>query len=262
MKMAAAGTRGELVAGGASGFGLAFKADALWVGTSIAAVDGPGGRLKATGAAVSRFRTGLEGSRNVTLAGRMSLKPSVEVGLRRDGGDAETGAGLDIGGGLVLADPATGLLVDVKARMLVAHQDEGFRERGISVSLSYDPTPRTPLGLTARVAPAWGGEARSGAEALWGRETMAGLTPGGLAAGNRLHAEVGYGTAVGSRFVGTPRLGVTTSMQGRDYRLGYGLAVLEQGSLRFGLGIDAQRRENPLQGVATSGVLGRATVSW
>ena len=33
--MAAAGTRGELVAGGAGGFALAFKADALWVGTSI-----------------------------------------------------------------------------------------------------------------------------------------------------------------------------------------------------------------------------------
>ncbi|MCY4636998.1 MAG: hypothetical protein OXG04_21295 [Acidobacteria bacterium] len=32
MAMAAAGTRGELVAGGASGFELAFKADALWVG--------------------------------------------------------------------------------------------------------------------------------------------------------------------------------------------------------------------------------------
>ena len=32
MTMAAAGTRGELVAGGSNGFGLAFKADALWVG--------------------------------------------------------------------------------------------------------------------------------------------------------------------------------------------------------------------------------------
>ena len=30
MAMAAAGTRGELVAGGASGFELAFKADAAW----------------------------------------------------------------------------------------------------------------------------------------------------------------------------------------------------------------------------------------
>ena len=41
MGMAAAGTRGELITGGAGGFGLAFKADALWVGTDIDGVDGP-----------------------------------------------------------------------------------------------------------------------------------------------------------------------------------------------------------------------------
>ena len=177
MAMAAAGTRGELVAGGANGVALAFKADALWVGTSIDGVDGAAGRLAATAAAVTRFRTGLEGARAYTLAGRLSLRPSVEVGLRHDGGDAETGAGLDVGGGLVVSDTGTGLAVDVRVRMLVLHQAEGFRERGLAVSLSYTPTPSTPLGLTARVAPSWGGQATSGAEALWGRETMAGLAP-------------------------------------------------------------------------------------
>ena len=69
MALAAAGTRGELVAGGAGGVALAFKADVLWVGTSIDGVDGAAGRLKATEAAVTRFRTGLEGSRAYTLAG-------------------------------------------------------------------------------------------------------------------------------------------------------------------------------------------------
>ena len=54
MAMAAAGTRGALVAGGASSFELAFKADALWVGTSIDGVEGPGGNLAATAAAVTR----------------------------------------------------------------------------------------------------------------------------------------------------------------------------------------------------------------
>ncbi|MCY4633222.1 MAG: hypothetical protein OXG04_01720 [Acidobacteria bacterium] len=87
MAMAAAGTRGELVGGGASGFELAFKADAMWVDTAVDGVDGPGGRLKATEAAVTRFRTGLEGSRDYTLASRLSLRPSVEVGLRQDGGE-------------------------------------------------------------------------------------------------------------------------------------------------------------------------------
>ena len=156
MAMAAAGTRGELVAGGASGFGLAFKADALWVGTSIDGVDGPAGRLKATAAAVTRFRTGLEGSRAYTFGGRLSLKPSVEVGLRHDGGDAETGAGMDVGGGLVVSDASTGLAVDVRVRTLLVHQDQDFSERGVSLSVSYNPTPSTPLGFVARVAPSWG----------------------------------------------------------------------------------------------------------
>ena len=105
MAMAAAGTRGELVAGGAGGFELAFKADARWVGTGSDGVDGPTGRLAATEAAVTRVRTGLEGSRAYTLAGRLSLRPVVEVGLRHDDGDAETGAGMDVGGGLVASGP-------------------------------------------------------------------------------------------------------------------------------------------------------------
>ena len=220
MAMAAAGTRGELVAGGASGFELAFKADALWVGTSIAGVDGPEGRLNATEAAVTRLRTGLEGSRAFTLAGRLSLKPSVEVGLRHDGGDAETGAGMDVGGGLVVSDSSTGLAVDLRVQMLVMHQAEGFRERGMAVSLSYNPTPSTPLGLVARVAPSWGGQATSGAEALWGRETMGGISPGGVASGSRLDGEIGYGLPVGEPLRGHAagrllRVGVRPGLPGR-----------------------------------------------
>ena len=262
MAMASAGTRGELLAGGAGGFALAFKADALWVGTSIDGVDGPAGRLKATAAAVTRIRTGLEGSRAYTLAGRLSLKPSVEVGLRHDGGDAETGAGMDVGAGLVMSDAGTGLAVDVRVRTLLVHQDEGFRERGVALSLSYNPTPSSPLGFVARVAPSWGGQATSGAEALWGRETMAGMAPGGVASGNRLDGEVGYGLPVGSRLVGTPRVGFSTSEHARDYRVGYGLGLLNRESLSFELGIDAQRRESPLLAGASNGAVGRATVRW
>ena len=262
MAMAAAGTRGELFAGGAGGFALAFKADALWVGTSIDGVDGAAGRMAATAAAVTRFRTGLEGSRDYTLAGRLSLKPSVEVGLRHDGGDAETGAGMDVGGGLVVSDASTGLAIDVRVRMLVMHQAEGFRERGMAVSLSYNPRPSTPLGFVARVAPSWGGQATSGAEALWGQETMGGLAHGSLASGNRLDGEVGYGLPVGSRFVGTPTLGVGTSADGRDYRLGYRLGALGGAGMKFELGVDAQRRERPLQGDTDHAALARATLRW
>ena len=42
---------------------------------NVRSVDGPARRLKATEAAVTRFRTGLEGSRDYALAGRLSLRP-------------------------------------------------------------------------------------------------------------------------------------------------------------------------------------------
>ena len=154
MAMAAAGTRGELIgAGGRSGFRLAFKADALWVGTLSDEVNGPMGRLAGTHAAVTRFRTGLEGSRGFSFGSGLSLVPGVEVGLRHDGGDAERGSGVDIGGELLVSRPAMGLSAEVRMRTLLVHEAEGFRDRGVSVSLSFDPMPSTPLGFKARVEP-------------------------------------------------------------------------------------------------------------
>ena len=174
LSMAAGGGRGELMTSEA-GFELAFKADALWVGTRTDAASGASGNLKATRAGVTRLRTALEGSKSTTIAARMALTPSVEIGIRQDGGDAEVGRGVDVGLGLMLADGVTGLAVDVRIRRLLVHQADGFAESGMSIAVSYDPTPKTPLGFTARVSPAWGGDAMSGADALWGRETMSGM---------------------------------------------------------------------------------------
>ena len=94
---------------------------------------------------------------------------------------------------------------------------------------------------------------RHGAQALWGRETMAGMADGGPAA---------YGMPVGGRLVGMPSFGIGASGHGRDYRLGYGLTVAQGGAMHFELGIDANRRESPAQGTAEHGVLGRLTARW
>ena len=131
MMMSAVGTRGELIGSRATGgFALAFKADALMVTAASDLLDGAAGRLNASEAGVTRVRTALEGSRAFTLGGRLSLTPSVEVGLRRDGGDAETGAGMDVGGGLAFTDTVTGLSLDVRVRTLVVHQAEGSPTAG------------------------------------------------------------------------------------------------------------------------------------
>ena len=265
MAMSAIGTRGELIGSRATGgFALAFKADALWVGAASDLLDGVAGRLNASEAGVTRVRTALEGSRGFTLGGgRLALTPSVEVGLRRDGGDAETGAGMDIGGGLAFNDTVTGLSLDVRVRTLVVHQADGFRERGMSLSFGWDPTPSNPLGLSARVAPSWGGSAQGGAESLWGNQMAYGMGSHQMyGGGDRVDAEVGYGLPVGARFVGTPRVGMMTSEHGRDYRVGYGLGVLDRGKVNFELGVDAQRRESAMEGGSSNGFMGRATLGW
>ena len=82
------------------------------------------------------------------------------------------------------------------------------------------------------------------------------------APGGQVNAEVGYGLPVGARFVGTPRVGVMRSPHGREYRAGYGLGVLKSRRLHVDLGLDARRRESPIQGVADNGFLVRATLGW
>ena len=229
---------------------------------------GPGGNLADASATVTRLRTGIETSRRLRWAGRVSVTPSIELGIRQDGGDAENGAGIDVGAGLVMQDGKSGLRIDLRVRTLLVHQAEGFSERGVSVAVSYNPTPSTPLGLSARVTPAWGGNAASGAEALWSQDALGGMNHHAMSAGKRFDAELGYGLPVGARLVGTPRVGLRTSEHGRDYRVGYGMQVLEQGRLNLQLGIDAERRESPVFHLQEGSegtdqrVIGRATVQW
>ena len=110
----------------------------------------------------------------------------------------------------------------------------------------------------------------SGAEGLWSQETMSGMGRHQLLdnSGQRLDTEVAYGLPIGARFVGTPRAGVRASEHGRNYRVGYGMQVLQRGRLNVQLGIDAERRESPMlhlqeeSGDTDQRVLGRATVQW
>ena len=128
------------------------------------------------------LRIGLEGSRGFALGDGgdgATLTPSFEVGLRLDGGDAETGFGADLGGGLALVDPGNGLSLDLKARGLVVHEASGFREWGASATLSFDPRPSTDRGLALSLRQSWGASPAGGMDGLLGRETLAGLAATG-----------------------------------------------------------------------------------
>ena len=81
-------------------------------------------------------------------------------------------------------------------------------------------------------------------------------------AGDRVDAQVAYGLPLGTRLVGTPQLGVTTSAWGRLRRVGYTVGTLEQGELAVDVGVDAQVRESGLSGGTDKGVIGRASIGW
>ena len=271
MAMGAAGMRGEvLTPPPEGGLALALKGDARFTRTvSEATKDAKGGNLAAATADVWLVRTGIEGSRRFAPGGDaawMVLTPSFEIGVRLDGGDAETGLGVDLGGGLAFAAPKQGVALDLKARGLIAHESSGFREWGASASLTWDPRPTTDRGLALTLRQGWGGSPTGGMEALLGRETLAGLAANDdgdtTASAGRLEAELGYGIAMfDGGFTGTPHLGFGLSDTGRDYRLGWRLTSARRGDPGFEVGLDATRRE-AANADAEHGVMLRGAMRW
>ena len=186
--MAAAGARAVLM--GAGGLEIALRSDLLWTETSS---DGTAALAEAVGTA-SRGRLMLEGAGQIQGLGGV-VRPKVEGGVRYDGGDAETGRGFEVGGGL---DWARGsLTLQVNGRMLVAHADESYEEWGYSGSLVYEPGA-DGLGLQMRVGSSAGASA-SGIQNLWALENASGLVRGGAVPfAQRFDAEVGYGIGHGT----------------------------------------------------------------
>ena len=253
LMMAAAGLRGVVFeAPPEGGPELAVKTDAMAVRTTSEATGGgAGGNLAAAEADVTRLRLGLEGTWRGLEIGTGTLVPRLELGVRHDGGDAETGFGLDLGGGLAWSDPGTGLRAEVSGRGLLTHESAGFRERGIAGSFGWDPTPGSDRGPSLTLSQTMGVSARGGADALLGRTTLAGLAANDngdeLENRRRLELKLGYGFgAFGDRFTSTPEVGFGMSKGHRDYSLAWRFVRDRRrgdiGSLEFSL--EARRRES------------------
>ena len=249
LALGAAGLRGEVLRPlEAGGLSLAVKGDVRFTrAASKAAGDTMVGRLMAAEADVWRVRAGVEGARSFMANDDAwaTITPSFEVGVRLDGGDAETGFGADVGGGVALVDPGRGVTLEMKARGLAAHEAEGFREWGASAALVWEPRPQSERGLSLSLTQSWGASSSGGMDALLSRDTLVGLAASDTApAGRRLEAELGYGMAVfGGDFTGAPNAALTVT-EGRT-RLASRLAADPGVAGWFGLrgqsGCPAQR---------------------
>ena len=235
--MGSFGSRGVLLTAEENGgFQLATRTDAMLTRTTSDDVVSEHGNLAGAEADAHRVRLILEGSRAFTLAEGRSFVPTMELGVRHDWGDAETGFGLELGGRVQYADPGLGLTIDGAVRALLAHEDDDYEEWGAWGTVRVDPGAGGQ-GLSLTLSPTWGA-ASSGVDGLWSRQTTAGLAPQGTrqALAGRLTAEAGYGVALFDRGVLTPYAGTVLSdgsdrtwRVGSRWRGGMGLEVTVEG---------------------------------
>ncbi len=192
--MAALGGRAVLRRTGGeseSSIEIAMRSDLLWTSTSS---DEAGVLAEATGVA-SRGRLILEGVGRISGLGGV-LRPSVEGGMRYDGGDAETGAGLEVGTGLDWT--RGGLVLRINGRMLLAYSDDSYEEWGYGGSLIYESGAADGRGLRMQLGSSTGATA-SGVRSLWTLENASGLVLGGdMPFERRFDAEVGFGLGRGA----------------------------------------------------------------
>ena len=210
--MGALGGRGVFMRR-ANGFQLAMVSDAIFSDTVAGPAAGEG--------AASRVRVMLEGLRSIPVSNGSVLRPSLAAGLRYDGGDAETGTGVELGGGLAyLTGP---LKMNVDARGLLTHRDESYEEWGFGGSVSWQPGGEH-VGFSMNVGSSWG--QLRGADSLWDAGNVAGFGHSdAMNVGQRMRAEIGYGLEA-HRGIGLwrPFMTVESGDQFNAYRLGLTLS--------------------------------------
>ena len=184
MRMLALGWRKEL--GDVEGVEWALKGDGFLV-----EMESEDARLlPGTKSGVQRLRMTVEGGKEWSVGEHGRLRTEMELG---GAGTGASGEGLRNGsrGWGEVCGRADGLEVEVEGRYLLAHRSEGFRERGASVAVRYDPGGDGE-GMWLGVAPHWGASG-SGVESLWGsvpegeatRPRAGGQWRGGIAAWSR-----------------------------------------------------------------------------
>ena len=256
LAMGAVGLRGvALEAGPGGGAELAVKTDALAVRTSSEKTRG----LAAAEADVTRLRLALEGSWRGLTVGAGTLVPTAEIGLRHDGGDAETGFGLDLGGGLSWSDPENGVSAELRGRGLLTHESGGFRDRGLAGGLAWAPG-RDGRGPSLKLVHTVGAQATGGVDALLGRRHLGGLAANDNGSGvddladRRLELRMGYGFSVpGDRFTLTPEAALGLSNGRREYLLGWRLGLVQGTPGALELRFEATRSETAGAGEPGSG---------
>ena len=101
--------------------------------------------LRSAKADAWQARAVLNASRKFALdeANARTVTPSLEVGLRHDGGDAHTGNAVDVGIGALFANYSRSRVsAEIKMNKLVTHSDDYYREWTVFGSVRLAPDER------------------------------------------------------------------------------------------------------------------------
>ena len=203
-----------------SGLRLAVETDAFV--TRVDSTDDLRPRLIAADA--SRARVRLEAARRSGFSGGGALTPRVEVAARYDGGDAETGAGLEMASGVAFEHPGWRLMADWSGRMLILHQDAEYREWGMSGVIQIQPS-LTGEGLQGSVRTGYGAQA-NGTGQLFSPLGNVFDTPLQAPIGRHWDSEMGYGFFVSRDALLVPYAGVASrSKEFPSFRFGFRMDV-------------------------------------
>ena len=236
---------------------LALRGDA-----AVASIETEDGNGAADGLAadVNRIRIGLEGSfRSDTGNGGM-VEPFGQVSLRSDGGDGDTGTGVEIAGGIRLTGGT--FTLEAQGRTLAMHGADEYSESGFSLMAKLNPSA-SATGVSVSIAPRWGADAL-GNGMLW-QDTLnlnSAQTYGALAgfgnagASKSIDTQIGYGMLVANeQFLLTPfvDLGISDSDR-RETLLGITLQQMVEGTTSLDVNLALGRVEERTG--ASSGKIG------
>ncbi len=221
---------------------LRLKAEAFATGADV-----KGGkaadmvRLSALDVNTQRMRVALQARRPHALSGGANLTLEVEGGMRYDGGDGETGSGVEVGSALRYTDSARGLTMGVHTRVLLYHGGD-YEDFGIGGDVQLN-AGADGQGLSLSLAPAYG-NASGGADAVWRGGVAAVVADADADLQASLNTRVGYGLP-GAAFMLTPYGEMALGEEVQNYRLGLSWGV---GRL-FDLDLVGERAEKDGVGV-------------
>ena len=212
-QMLAGGMQSRLIkAGERNRMGLSFTGDLLWTETTTDRV----AMLQAVAGETRRVRLGLEAD----WRSRGGLTPRLELGIRHDSGDAETGLGVELGGGLTWRD-GQGNRFEVNGRGLLTHNDSDSRDWGLSIVAQHDARPSSHRGFSMRLSHELGGHASGGVARLLSEDL---LSADNTAADYRWELEMAYGIARARGLTGSGYTALSGGAgSGLGWRVGYRL---------------------------------------